>query len=144
MFCPNCKEKDCQEFFNEPMEVRQTHFTPVSVILACIGFLMFIVAGAMFLSTNLSDSMMSMIRGIISLIGFFIFVFALLIGAHTHYKQIYRIKVLCKKCGYQYMLTQANIREMPFQHSKKLSSAGESPNSNAVKNNINSNIENDK
>lgn len=42
------------------------------------------------------------------------------------------------------MLTQANIREMPFQHSKKLSSAGENPNSNAVKNNINSNIENDK
>lgn len=125
MYCPNCKGKDCQEFYNEPMEVRETHYTPASIFFGCIGFIMFLVAGILFMRTAVSDTTLSIIRGIISLVGLFIFAFSLLIGAQPHYKQIYRIKVFCKKCGYQYILTQADIKEINFHSVKKYSTSQE-------------------
>lgn len=109
MKCPNCNSEDCHEFFNEPKEERETHFTPVSIIFAFIGGLMFIVAGAFFLNTTISDTTTSIIRGVVSLLGLIITILSLLVGAHPHYKQIYKVKAVCKKCGYQFMLEQANI-----------------------------------
>lgn len=109
MKCPNCNSENCHEFFNEPKEERETHFTPVSIIFALIGGFIFIVAGAFFLNTTISDTTTSIIRGVVSLLGLVIAILSLLVGAHPHYKQIYKVKVVCKKCGYQFMLEQANI-----------------------------------
>ena len=109
MKCPNCNGEDCHELFNEPKEERETHFTPVSIIFAFVGGLIFIIAGAFFLNTTNSDTTTSIIRGVVSLLGLVITILSLLVGAHPHYKQIYKVKVVCKKCGYQFMLEQANI-----------------------------------
>ena len=96
MKCPKCGCEDCHEFFNEPKEERETRFTPTSLVSTCIGGIIFLVAGIFFLNTILS----------------------LLVGAHSHYKQIYKVKVLCKKCGYQYILEQADIPAINYTSRK--------------------------
>ena len=45
MKCPKCGGEDCHEFFNEPKEERETHFTVASVIFICVGVLAFVIAG---------------------------------------------------------------------------------------------------
>lgn len=120
MICPNCRKKDCHEFFNEPMEVKETHYTLVSVVFACIGGLMCFIATIIFFTTNASDTKTSMVRGIIAVAGLLIFVFSLVVGARPHFKQIYRIKAVCKKCGYQFLLVQADIKQLKYASAKKV------------------------
>mgnify|MGYP006966505240 FL=1 len=118
MKCPKCGCEDCHEFFNEPKEERETRFTPTSLVSTCIGGIIFLVAGIFFLNTTISDTTNSIIRGVVSLFGLLIAILSLLVGAHSHYKQIYKVKVLCKKCGYQYILEQADIPAINYTSRK--------------------------
>lgn len=118
MKCPKCGCEDCHEFFNEPKEERETRFTPTSLVSTCIGGIIFLVAGIFFLNTTISDTTNSIIRGVVSLFGLLIAILSLLVGAHSHYKQIYKVKMLCKKCGYQYILEQTNIPAINYMSRK--------------------------
>lgn len=109
MKCPNCNDEDCHEFFNEPKEEKETHFTAASIIFICCGVFAFIIALILLLKTNISDERNTKLFGYIMLGSIIIIVISVIFGAHPHYKQIYKVKAVCKKCGYQFMLEQTNI-----------------------------------
>lgn len=106
MICPKCGGKDF-EFFNEPEEEKVTYFTPLSIAVLVLGVIVAVV-GFIILIAAQNDRAFS-IGGYILLGGFALAVLALLSGARPHFAKIYHVKGLCKSCGFQFILEQANI-----------------------------------
>lgn len=118
MKCPKCGGEDCHEFFNEPKEERETHFTVASVMFICVGVLAVVIAFFLFIETYSSDDEKTKILGYVMIGGVALAFISAIFGAHPHYKQVYKVKVLCKKCGYQYILEQTNIPAINYMSRK--------------------------
>lgn len=114
MKCPKCGHEDCHKLFNEPQEERTARFSVPPLIIACIGIFVFFLSLIFLLDNGISDDEETKFFGYAMLFGAAVAVLGLLIGLRPHSKQIYKVKVVCKKCGYQFMLEQADIPVMKY------------------------------
>lgn len=106
MICPKCGQKDIA-LFNEPEEVRVKRFPPLSIVLMVLGFLVAIFGIVVLVITE--EERFFDIAGWTTLGGFLLGFSALMNGAKARYKTIYRVKGVCRHCGFQYLLEQPNI-----------------------------------
>lgn len=106
MICPKCGQKDIA-LFNEPEEVRVKRFPPLSIVLMVLGFLVAIFGIVVLVITE--EERFFDIAGWTTLGGFLLGFSALMNGAKARYKTIYRVKGVCRRCGFQYLLEQPNI-----------------------------------
>ena len=106
MICPKCGQKDIA-LFNEPEEVRVKRFPPLSIVLMVLGFLVAIFGIVILVITE--EERFFNIAGWTTLGGLLLGFSALMNGAKARYKTIYRVKGVCRHCGFQYLLEQPNI-----------------------------------
>ncbi len=113
MKCPKCKNSNFA-LFNEKQEITLKRFDDLAMSLFLIGFILTLAAGVPFL-VFLTESGFNIAAFIFMLIGLLLLLLFVIKLFFPQKRTTYKVKVVCKDCGYQFFLTQDNIKNVKLE-----------------------------